>query len=294
MKITIKQAHQDGRQKPVITIDTKSCHYPYAIRAALRQALILDGITEETADEVFNESKVVPVCENPMSEEDRELLKVYKAGWMFGLYGGTTYLMPEGEFKIAFSKGISDSITGDDVSSTDYRSEEEILEDIHSSVKTEKSLVDVFKENKHAYKGGPETFMEQLERQSLELLQNAFEKAVVGNGYEKAIGCPILKEPLFQKYTTILSGKDYFAVKVDNLEIAKSVAEVLPGVYKTAYPTNTEEDEITDVLSILDSNREFITDVVKGQWLVVPEACTANSFSVFNDKDFHENFLKVE
>lgn len=284
MKITIKQTHQDDRQKPVITIDTKSCHYPYAIRAALRQALVLDGFTEETADEVFNKSKIVPVCENPMSEEDRELLKVYKAGWMFGLYGGTTYLMPEGEFKIAFSKGISDSITGDDVSSTDYRSEEEILEDIHSSIKTAKSLVDVFKENKHIYKGGPETFMGQLQRQTLEVLKNIFDEHLVR---------PTLIEPIFQKYLNKLSGKTGFAVKIDNLEIAKLVTDVLPYSYLPAYPVDIEEKEIVAVLAIYTYDQKFITEVLKGQWLLILESNTDDPFRTFNDKEFHENFLKV-
>lgn len=52
MIITVKM--KDGeRQKPIVTIDTETCHYPYAIREAIELALELDGYTKETIGEVF-------------------------------------------------------------------------------------------------------------------------------------------------------------------------------------------------------------------------------------------------
>lgn len=40
MIITVK--NKDGeRQKPIVTIDTETCHYPYAIREAIELALML-------------------------------------------------------------------------------------------------------------------------------------------------------------------------------------------------------------------------------------------------------------
>lgn len=52
MKIIIDRTNEE-RQTPIVTIDTKSCNYPYAIREALVLALKLDGYTKETIDEVF-------------------------------------------------------------------------------------------------------------------------------------------------------------------------------------------------------------------------------------------------
>jgi hypothetical protein len=53
MIITIKG--KDGeRQTPTVTIDTKTCHYPYSIREAIQLALKLDGYDESTIMEVFN------------------------------------------------------------------------------------------------------------------------------------------------------------------------------------------------------------------------------------------------
>ena len=40
-------------QTPIVTIDTKTCHYPYAIRNAIELALEIDGYTKETINEVF-------------------------------------------------------------------------------------------------------------------------------------------------------------------------------------------------------------------------------------------------
>ena len=52
MKIIIDR-NNDETQSPITTIDTKTCHYPYAIRSAIKLALTLDGYTKETIDEVF-------------------------------------------------------------------------------------------------------------------------------------------------------------------------------------------------------------------------------------------------
>ena len=54
MIITVKM--KDGeRQKPIVAIDTETCHYPYAIAEALQLALQLDGYGESTIKEVFNQ-----------------------------------------------------------------------------------------------------------------------------------------------------------------------------------------------------------------------------------------------
>jgi hypothetical protein len=52
MKINIKDKRE--RQTPIVTIDTKTCHYPYAIRNAIELALEIDGYSKETINEVFN------------------------------------------------------------------------------------------------------------------------------------------------------------------------------------------------------------------------------------------------
>ncbi len=53
MIITVKR--KDGeRQTPIVTIDTKTCLYPYAIMEALELALRLDGYDESTIKQVFN------------------------------------------------------------------------------------------------------------------------------------------------------------------------------------------------------------------------------------------------
>ena len=52
MKIIIER-NQSERQTPIVTIDTKTCHYPYAIRNAIELALEIDGYTKETINEVF-------------------------------------------------------------------------------------------------------------------------------------------------------------------------------------------------------------------------------------------------
>ena len=57
MIITINRNRNAGegeREYPIITIDTTTCHYPYAIREALEQALLLDGYTQKMVDEIMN------------------------------------------------------------------------------------------------------------------------------------------------------------------------------------------------------------------------------------------------
>jgi hypothetical protein len=56
MKITIDRTNEE-RQTPIVTIDTKSCKYPNAIREALELALKLDGYTDNTIDEVFERNQ---------------------------------------------------------------------------------------------------------------------------------------------------------------------------------------------------------------------------------------------
>lgn len=51
MKIIINRKLEN--ETPKVTIDTKDCHYPYAIKDALEMALKLDGYSQETINEVF-------------------------------------------------------------------------------------------------------------------------------------------------------------------------------------------------------------------------------------------------
>lgn len=53
MKIIIDRNTPDSRQSAVVEIDTKYCHYPYAIRESIELALKLDGHDERTIDEIF-------------------------------------------------------------------------------------------------------------------------------------------------------------------------------------------------------------------------------------------------
>jgi hypothetical protein len=71
MIITVKM--KDGeRQKPIVTIDTETCHYPYAITEALELALRLDGHDEGTISNVFNRQRDV-ACEPKTSDNQDEL-----------------------------------------------------------------------------------------------------------------------------------------------------------------------------------------------------------------------------
>ena len=51
MKIVVKK----NEQQPEITIDLKDVHYPYAIRNAILLALEIDGFSEDSIAEVFNQ-----------------------------------------------------------------------------------------------------------------------------------------------------------------------------------------------------------------------------------------------
>lgn len=66
MKIIIER-EQSESQTPIVTIDTKTCLYPYAIRNAIELALELDGHSKGTINEVFG---IMPdvACEN--TDED--------------------------------------------------------------------------------------------------------------------------------------------------------------------------------------------------------------------------------
>lgn len=54
MKIIIDRNTPDSRQSSIVTIDTKHCYYPYAIKEAIELALTLDGYSKETISKVFN------------------------------------------------------------------------------------------------------------------------------------------------------------------------------------------------------------------------------------------------
>lgn len=60
MKIIIDRSNEE-RQSAITTIDTKTCHYPYAIRESIELALRLDGYPEQAIDEVFGIQKDVCV-----------------------------------------------------------------------------------------------------------------------------------------------------------------------------------------------------------------------------------------
>ena len=53
MRIIIDNRDFDSTQRPLVTIDTHTCTYPYAIRNAIKLALELDGYTKETINEVL-------------------------------------------------------------------------------------------------------------------------------------------------------------------------------------------------------------------------------------------------
>ena len=59
MKILVKR----NEQQPKITIDLKDVHYVYAIRDAFKLALELEGFTENTISEVFNQNLDKVKCE---------------------------------------------------------------------------------------------------------------------------------------------------------------------------------------------------------------------------------------
>ena len=53
MKIIIDNTDFDNNQRPLVTIDTHTCTYPYAIRDAIKLSLELDGYSLETINEVL-------------------------------------------------------------------------------------------------------------------------------------------------------------------------------------------------------------------------------------------------
>tara|TARA_R110000796_G_scaffold192618_1_gene309258 strand:+ start:348 stop:581 length:234 start_codon:yes stop_codon:yes gene_type:complete len=66
MKIVIER-NQSESQTPIVTIDTKTCHYPYAIRNAIELALEIDGHSKETIREVFG---IMPDVECEVESEN--------------------------------------------------------------------------------------------------------------------------------------------------------------------------------------------------------------------------------
>lgn len=77
MKIFIDR-NQSERQTPIVTIDTKTCHYPYAIRDAIKLALELDGYTKETINEVFGIYPDVVITEDALRPNRDEKTKKRK------------------------------------------------------------------------------------------------------------------------------------------------------------------------------------------------------------------------
>lgn len=63
MKIIIDKGNQES-QTPIITIDTKNCYYPYAIRNSLEIALQMDGFDKETINEIFGIMPDTKLCSN--------------------------------------------------------------------------------------------------------------------------------------------------------------------------------------------------------------------------------------
>ena len=66
MKIIIERNQSDS-QTPIVTINTETCHYPYAIRNAIQLALEIDGYSKETINEVFG---IMPDVEVVLKEND--------------------------------------------------------------------------------------------------------------------------------------------------------------------------------------------------------------------------------
>jgi hypothetical protein len=69
MKIIINRKGES--QTPKVTIDLKTCHYPYAIRNAIELALELDGYTQSTIKEVFNQMTDVKCEPSPDLERQK-------------------------------------------------------------------------------------------------------------------------------------------------------------------------------------------------------------------------------
>lgn len=54
MIITVNTNNSE-RQSAIVTINTQTCHYPYAIRDAFELALQLEGHSQEAINEIFNQ-----------------------------------------------------------------------------------------------------------------------------------------------------------------------------------------------------------------------------------------------
>ena len=65
MKIIINRKGES--QTPKVTINTKDCHYPYAIRDAIETALELDGHDEDSIKEIFG---IMPDTVNECEEKE--------------------------------------------------------------------------------------------------------------------------------------------------------------------------------------------------------------------------------
>jgi hypothetical protein len=63
MRIIIDNRDFDSSQRPLVTIDTYNCTYPYAIRNAIKLALELDGYSKETINEVLGSIQQDVCCE---------------------------------------------------------------------------------------------------------------------------------------------------------------------------------------------------------------------------------------
>lgn len=61
MIIKVREKNSE-RQSPVVTIDTSTCHHPYAIRDALKLALELDGYDKDTINDVLGLQEDVKVA----------------------------------------------------------------------------------------------------------------------------------------------------------------------------------------------------------------------------------------
>ena len=72
MRIIIDNRDFDSTQRPLVTIDTHTCIYPYAIRNAIELALKLDGHDEATIKEIFGIMPDVCCEEKTLKSEQNE------------------------------------------------------------------------------------------------------------------------------------------------------------------------------------------------------------------------------
>lgn len=106
MKIIVKN-NTNERQSPEVTIDTSTCHYPYAIREALQLALELDGYTKETINEVFGRTPVVCAQDAGGQAESAQ----EQDGYFTNNYSGAfDFLVCNGIYMNIGSKGAAEEI----------------------------------------------------------------------------------------------------------------------------------------------------------------------------------------